>query len=241
MIRVFIRSITEYEERFIKAQENGQAEVLLNRLEEGRRERLSRMTSEKARRECVAAGLLLHEALCTYLEKDPSEASAYEISYTENGKPYLTDPAYAHVHFSLSHSGGRVCCAVGDVPLGIDIQKVRKTDDCTREKNIAKRFFASCEYEELETLQVDPKGFVREFHRIWSIKEAYVKLQGGRIAEELDRCIVDRNRQVILADEKSSACFEEWMEKTSEALPEEVYAAALCTEKPAGDLILDVR
>ena len=46
------------------------------------------------------------------------------FTYTEHGKPYLSD--YSDVHFNISHSGEYVVCSVSDKPVGVDIQKISK-------------------------------------------------------------------------------------------------------------------
>ena len=41
----------------------------------------------------------------------------------ETGKPWFPD--YPHLHFSVSHSGGLSLCALGEGPIGADIERVR--------------------------------------------------------------------------------------------------------------------
>ena len=43
-----------------------------------------------------------------------------------SGKPYLVN--CPGVHFNISHSGGYAVCAVGSVPMGVDIEFRRELD-----------------------------------------------------------------------------------------------------------------
>lgn len=63
---------------------------------------------------------LLDTALIKETGKD---LSAYTVKREEKGKPYFEE---GYPHFSLSHSGLYVCCAISDFPVGVDIQTIRK-------------------------------------------------------------------------------------------------------------------
>ena len=74
--------------------------------------------------------------------------------------------------FNLSHSGCMVACVVGDVPCGIDIQKVQPYN-----QRMAKRFFPKEEVEYLEQIQ---EGEERDlsFTYLFSSKESHAKRDG---------------------------------------------------------------
>lgn len=61
---------------------------------------------------------LLREAVGRYLNR---ELEGLAVEYEENGKPKLRD--WPRVYFSISHSENIWSCAVGDCPLGLDLQK----------------------------------------------------------------------------------------------------------------------
>lgn len=94
----------------------------------------------------------------------PANAS---MSYGEFGKPYLTD--YPEVHFSISHSGKFVACAVCDQPVGVDIQEIT-----AYRPKIAMKVCTRNVLEQIES-SVDPAA---EFTKIWTMKEAKVKAMG---------------------------------------------------------------
>ena len=90
----------------------------------------------------------------------------------EHGKPYFKG---SHLSFSLSHSGDLVLCAISDVEVGADVQRV--TD--VRWEKLASRYFASGEQMYLSKLKEDGEEKARdEFFRLWCRKEAFGKMTG---------------------------------------------------------------
>ncbi len=98
------------------------------------------------------------------------EIARQRIGYGEFGKPYLLDHPY--VHFNISHSGKYVVCAVCDVPVGIDVQKIT-----AYHPKVAQRI---CSDEELEIVK-GSDDVQSELIRIWTRKEAYLKRKGDGI------------------------------------------------------------
>lgn len=96
------------------------------------------------------------------------------IAYGSYGKPYLAD--YPKAHFNISHSGQYVGCSVCDRPVGIDIQEI-----VSYRSEIAANVCNLAEMAQLGT-SVEPAA---EFARIWTKKEAFVKLTGNGIARGL--------------------------------------------------------
>ena len=77
----------------------------------------------------------------------------------ENGKPYFLDRG--DIHFSLSHSGEYVMCAISDSPVGCDVQKYQEISD-----KVQKRIFTDKELEFSDPLS------------LWGLKESFIKLHG---------------------------------------------------------------
>lgn len=137
-----------------------------------RKEKILRMKNKEARMRSLTAGLLLQYMLCEETGLDYETAEPFQIRYGEKGKPY---PARElSVHFSLSHSGDYVCCAIGDGPVGIDIQQ--KTEGKERLERLAERFFTCSEKRMLSECEKEQRRDL--FFRMWSIKESYLKLTG---------------------------------------------------------------
>ena len=144
---------------------------LLETVPDTRREKVLAFRPDSARRLSLGAGLLLNFALAAEgLEAD-------EIRVTEYGKPYL--PALPDFHFSLSHSGERVLCAVSGKSVGCDIEAPGRYDP-----KIAKRFFHPSESAWLFSLPEaeQPAAFLR----LWTCKESYIKALGRGLSQPLD-------------------------------------------------------
>ena len=117
------------------------------------------------------------------------DGSIPDIIKNEHGKPVFAPPG-DNVHFNISHSGDFVVMAVGDHPVGVDVERVGRAKDHMK---LAERF-----YYEHEVLRVKNSDYgEREFYRIWTFREAFSKLVGvglnlfGRADIRID---YDKNR-----------------------------------------------
>lgn len=157
MIKLYTLNIHPY-------MENDRWRQWLPQLPEKRRARVLSAASPQAAARTAAAGWLLSHVLS--LEGIPLEQQIF----TENqwGKPI---PARRSLpEFSLSHSGMLAVCALGDSPLGVDVEGPR----CTMK--IARRFFSPEEVAFLEGLcEADRQ---EALNRLWPAKEAFVKALG---------------------------------------------------------------
>ena len=133
---------------------------LLEQVTEVRKQRILGMKNEKNRRQCFAAGLLLEKVLKEY-GQDPKN-----IVIGKHGKPELEG-----IYFNLSHSDDMVICAVSDKPVGCDVERLRQAP-----KGIATRYFSEKEQVYLE--QFGGEDYDKEFFRLWTVKESYVKMTG---------------------------------------------------------------
>lgn len=88
-----------------------------------------------------------------------------EFLYNEHGKPYIEGGPY----FSISHCKEGIAVVIDDSPVGIDIEAIRHADRdlITRTMN------------EQEQLQIHND---RDFTRLWTQKEAILKMEGTGIA-----------------------------------------------------------
>ena len=92
-----------------------------------------------------------------------------EFSVNAYGKPILL--SNPRIHFNISHSGNYVVCAIGDKPLGIDIEVIKPID-----LKIANRFFSADEIEYIFNSQDD--FMTNRFYEIWTKKECRIKWEG---------------------------------------------------------------
>lgn len=132
-----------------------------------RREKLSALKNDGARRLSLGVSLLLARALAD------AGLDAGPIAVSEYGKPWF--PALPDFHFSLSHSGNMALCAVSPQPVGCDVEVPRRYD-----AQIARRFFHPAERAWLFSR---PESEQRDaFFRIWTCKESFVKALGLGLA-----------------------------------------------------------
>ncbi|TBL76115.1 4'-phosphopantetheinyl transferase family protein [Paenibacillus thalictri] len=99
---------------------------------------------------------------------------AFQIG--EWGKPALQLPV--PFHFNCSHAGIYVAAAIAEEPVGCDIEIVERAD-----LGVARLVFTTDECRSL----LEREGFERdrEFYRLWTRKESYVKATGKGIGESL--------------------------------------------------------
>lgn len=114
----------------------------------------------------MASELLLRELLSEYTGE---QAERFRFLRTPLGKPYAENAP----QFNLSHSGQWLLCAVGDMPLGVDIETPR-----TVSPSLLRRV---CTPSELALIGDDAERFLR----VWTAKEAYLKYLGTGIRGDL--------------------------------------------------------
>ncbi len=126
-----------------------------------RQEKIARYRFEKDKLLSLVAGLLLRH-----------EIGEKPVFFGDRGKPYANG-----VFFSLSHSGEIAAIATDSAEIGLDVEQL---PDDSRLK-IADRF-----YHVNERLAVENANHpVNAFARIWTRKEAYLKMTGEGISTDL--------------------------------------------------------
>ena len=98
--------------------------------------------------------------------------------YNEHGAPYLEDGPY----FSISHCKQGIAVVVSDSPVGIDIEGMRKVDD-----GLVRKTMNTQEQAQIAAA-ANPE---QEFIRLWTRKEAYVKMLGTGIISDMHQILVD--------------------------------------------------
>lgn len=156
-----------------------------------RREKIDRYLFRKDKLLSLGAELLLQHCLWEHGIRQ------YQIAYQEYGKPYLQNCVYREnfcdagvpLFFNLSHAGERVMCAIADGEIGCDVEKVTEPD-----LEIARRFYAPEEYEQIEKAQTE-KAQRDLFFRFWTLKESYMKATGLGMAMAPESFRVDERRE----------------------------------------------
>lgn len=134
--------------------------------------RASRFLFEKDRRRYIAGRGILREILGKYLEVP---ASHINIDYGRYRKPFLgAEHRDSEIRFNVSHSNDLAVFAVTrGREVGIDVESIQPS---FAGKEVAERFFSSCEIAEWRSLA--PENKAEGFFLCWTRKEAYVKARG---------------------------------------------------------------
>lgn len=156
-------------------------DAALLELTEQRREQALRFRHEQGRRTCVLAYLLLMRALRTEYGLTASPV----FGYGEHGKPFIV--GHPEIHFNLSHCREAVACVVSDRPVGIDVESVRQYKD-----SLARYTMND---DELRLIAEAERPDVA-FTRLWTMKEARLKLTGEGIRNDM-KTVLSEGRGVF--------------------------------------------
>lgn len=124
--------------------------------------------------------LLLH-GLRTYYDIFETE-----IRFSSNHKPYLKDDP---VHFNISHSKEMVVCAIGEFPIGIDVEFY---DPAVNYKDFEFQMTPG----EIKKIH-EAKDKIKHFFTYWTEKEAVMKAHGDGMMLSLDSFEVLNNESII--------------------------------------------
>lgn len=144
-----------------------------------RRRRVSDFPAEDDRKRSAAGELLLRRALCEQLGCTMETAP---LTWEDSGKPAATAEG---VYLSVSHSGPWVVCALGDKPLGVDVEVIRSTEQ---------KFMArACSEAEMAYIAFGREGCYHRFWECWTAKEALFKVTGKGPLLALSRLELPQN------------------------------------------------
>jgi 4'-phosphopantetheinyl transferase len=160
-----------------------------------------------------------HAALRTILSRKLGIAPldiAFDLG--PNGKPGVTG-----VEFNLAHSGDLAVVAIGQVPLGIDIERIMPLDA----NHLALHHFSDverCSLANLGSAQV-----LDGFFDIWTRKEAFLKATEDGLSRRLDQFDVSLDANAaLLATRPDPTEAQAWCLTALDI--QAGYAAALCTK-----------
>ena len=146
----------------------------LEKMPATRRQKIASLRNAESQRLSLGVGILLFQAM----QKRGIDPARTEIAESSRGKPFLPD--VPDFHFSLSHAGVWVMCAVWSRPVGCDVERIGRGD-----LRIARRFFHAEEAAALER-ETDPEAWNRLFTRIWTRKEAFLKRTGEGLYQPMN-------------------------------------------------------
>lgn len=166
--------------------------LYLEFLSEERRERIKRIKPERDKILSFFSEIKMKNEISGYTGISFGDI---KFSYNSHGKPYLKD---IPCNFSVSHSGNLIAFTVSDKPVGIDIEHTFRKPRL----RVAERFFTSDEYNYI----INSENPEREFYKIWTAKESYIKMIGTGLSKALDSFDV-------LSDELKNYFFTEYSDE----------------------------
>jgi len=153
-------------------------EAALKEISPQRREQALKFKFEQGQRLCVLAYRLLKQGL----------REAYGITenpifeYNEHGKPFIE--GHPEIHFNLSHCKEAVACVISDQPVGVDVESIREYRE-----SLVHYTMNDEQIREIESA-ADPASV---FIRLWTMKEATLKLIGTGISNDI-KTVIDTSR-----------------------------------------------
>lgn len=129
----------------------------------------------KKNRQRILAWLLLGQAI--------EECFGYTFAQLDirrdgQGKPYSAE--HPEIQFNISHCSTAYACIVGTTPVGIDVERKFVPKDGLIKKVCHPEEFALLE-------QMEDELRVRQFRCLWSLKEAFVKMDGRGLGYGMDK------------------------------------------------------
>lgn len=150
----------------------------LGEISEQRREQALKFKFEQGQRLCVLAYQLLKEGLRK--EYGITENPIFE--YNEHGKPSIV--SHPEIYFNLSHCKETVVCALSNHPIGVDVESIREFKD-----SLVNYTMNDDEVREIETSENPASAFIR----LWTMKEATMKLVGTGISNDM-KSVIDTTK-----------------------------------------------
>ena len=193
-------------------------EAAIASLPEWRREKALRFKHEQGRKECTFAYLLLCQALKEAYGID--EQPSFIIG--EHGKPELSLTSHlssrtsslsphasslsphtpnhncqlstvnCQLYFNLSHCKQAIACALSESPIGVDVETIGRYSE-----SLARHVLSPEEFD-LVSSAPDPQI---PFTRLWTQKEAVVKLTGRGIDDDLPNLLFKYNNVSLYTEE----------------------------------------
>lgn len=154
----------------------GEAERRLTRAE---RDRCRRHVRPDDRLRCWIGRAVLRDLLSGYADTPVADIT---IEAGPWGKPYVPGSS---LRFSVSHSGRQILIGVTrGVELGVDVELIRPFADS---EGICHRYFGPHERRHVAAAAADGGGSRRAFFECWVRKEAYLKMLGYGLSDDLQR------------------------------------------------------
>lgn len=149
-------------------------EAALKDISEQRREQALKFKHEQGKRLCVLAYQLLQKGL-----REVYGIEAHPVfGYNEHGKPSIV--GHPEIFFNLSHCKEAAVCVIHDKPIGVDVESIREYKD-----NLVHYTMNDEEISQITSTENPAVAFIR----LWTMKEATMKLIGTGISNDMKSVI----------------------------------------------------
>ncbi|VAH01476.1 unnamed protein product [Triticum turgidum subsp. durum] len=139
------------------------------------------MKATLLRKDVVLSRALLRTTLSRYTDCKIDPRS-FEFKKNKFGKPEVLWPlddstAEQPLHFNISHTTSLIACGIAiNAHIGIDVEE-KKRNTTKNILSLARRYFTPSEVDSLAEIS-DSDAQRKEFLKLWTLKEAYVKALG---------------------------------------------------------------
>lgn len=151
-----IKRINDYNEEYIN--------LFYNNIYKYKKNKIDKKINKNDKKASIIAEIILMELL-----KENYNIDYKNLNFKINkyGKPYIKNK---QIYFNISHSKEFVAVALSKNKIGIDIEKIRKTNIKTINKFASKS--------EIEYILKNNKNIEKKLFKIYTLKEAYFKMKG---------------------------------------------------------------
>lgn len=162
-------------------------EAALAEISEQRREQALKFKHEQGKRLCV----LVYQLLKQGLREEYGITDNPVFEYNEHGKPSIV--GHPDIYFNLSHCKHAAVCVVGDHPVGIDVESIREYKE-----SLARYTMNDEEFQQIVSSDHPNEAFIR----LWTMKEATMKLIGTGISNDLKQVLTASYKYTTVVDDQ---------------------------------------
>ena len=177
-----------------------------------RQQRALAYTHQTGRARSLGAALLLDEALRRTFKHIPLPAEIIRNKYS--APSIKNEPS---VYISISHAGNYAAAAVSTLPIGVDVETIRKCRE-----GLCRKCLAQDELE-LVLAQKTKEDADLAFTRLWTRKESYIKAIGKGLAQPLAQFSALKD-EIIMEEKRTNFFCRTYMPKTD-------CIVSVCSEK----------
>ena len=163
-----------------------------NTIPKNKQDKINKLINNDEKKRSIVGELLLSKLL----QKNNINYDNINYYYNTYNKPYIQD---CNIFFNISHSNDFVITIISNKEIGIDIEKIKKTNI-----KIIDKFATSKEKEYILSSKNDIE---KRLFQIFTLKEAYFKRYGLGLNRVLDVEFIIKNNKVSCSDKSVKVGF----------------------------------